>query len=97
MKLRFAPQATQDLIEIADYIRAENSAAALRVRTAILESLEILVSFPLLGRRQSVEGVRKLITRRYGYIAYYLLDEASDEIVILTIRHPARDRPASDL
>jgi plasmid stabilization system protein ParE len=45
MKLRFTPRAVQD-IEIAGHIRAENPAAAERVRASILESLENLVLFP---------------------------------------------------
>jgi plasmid stabilization system protein ParE len=96
MRLRFSPQATQDLIDIADYIRAENPPAAERVRSAILETLQLLAEFPRLGRRQSVDGVRKLVTRRYGYLVYYLLDGAAAEIVLLAIRHPARDRPVQD-
>jgi plasmid stabilization system protein ParE len=96
MKLRFSPQATQDLIEIADYIRLENPPAAERVRGAILESLQNLVVFPRIGRRQSVEGVRKLVTRRFGYLVYYSIDEPAAEIVILAIRHPARARLIAD-
>jgi toxin ParE1/3/4 len=46
MKLRFTPRAAQDLAAIADYIRAHNPAAALRVRAAILHSLQNLVLFP---------------------------------------------------
>ena len=42
MKLRFTPRATRDLTEIADYIRAHNPVAALRVRGAILQSLQNL-------------------------------------------------------
>jgi addiction module RelE/StbE family toxin len=90
MNLRFTPQATEDLSEIADYIRAENPAAANRVRTAILESLQVLTSFPRMGRRQNVEEVRKLVTRRFGYLVYYQVDEATSEVVVLAIRHPAR-------
>ena len=96
MKLRFSPQATQDLVEIADYIRANNPRAAERVRAAILDSLALLVTFPRLGRKQSAERVRKLVTRRYGYIAYYLVDEPASEIVLLSIQHPARSRPVQD-
>jgi plasmid stabilization system protein ParE len=96
MKLRFTPRATQDLIDIADYIRERNAAASLRVRAAILESLQNLVLFPEVGRRQSVEGVRKLVTRKYPYLVYYTLDPAVEEIVILTIRHPAREREHQD-
>ncbi len=89
MNLRFTPQAAQDLSDIADYIRAENPTAAAHVRAAILESLQVLISFPHIGRLQSVEDVRKLITRRFGYLVYYQLDEAASEIVVITIRHPA--------
>lgn len=97
MRLRFTPRAVADLISIADYIRERNPPAALAVRAAILESLQLLVSFPKLGRRQSVESVRKLVTRRYGYLAYYTVDEQSAEIIVLTIQHPARAREFSDL
>ncbi len=96
MKLRFTPRATQDLIGIADYVREHSPQGALRVRAAILKSLQNLVRFPRLGRQQKVEGVRKLVTRRYPYLVYYTVDEAAGEVIILTIQHPARDREHSD-
>jgi plasmid stabilization system protein ParE len=96
MKLRFAPRATQDLAEIADYIRERNPAAALRVRGAILDSLQNLVLFPEVGRRQTVEGVRKLITRKYPYLVYYTFDRQAEETVILSIMHSAREREHED-
>jgi plasmid stabilization system protein ParE len=64
MKLRFTERAAQDLVDIADYVREHNPPAALRVRDAILESLQNLVLFPLIGRQQTVESVRKLVRRR---------------------------------
>ena len=96
MKLRFTERATQDLVDIADYVREHNPEAALRVRDAILESLQNLVLFPHIGRQQTVERVRKLVTRRYPYLVYYTTDDEADEIVILAIQHPARDREHSD-
>jgi plasmid stabilization system protein ParE len=51
-----------------------------------------MLLFPQAGRRQAPEGVRKFVTRKYGYLVYYMLDQAADEIVVLTIQHPARDR-----
>lgn len=95
MKLRFTPRAANDLSEIADYIRVENPHAALRVRAAILESVELLAQFPEIGRLQSVEGVRKIVARKYPYLIYYLAQD--EEVVILTVQHPARDRAYSDL
>lgn len=97
MKLRFTPRATQDLQAIADYIRERNPRASLRVRAAILDSLQSLTQFPEAGRRQKQGGVRKIVTRKYSYIVYYTLAQAIDEIVVLTIQHPAREREYEDL
>ena len=96
MKLRFTERATQDLVDIADYVREHNPQAAIRVRDATLESLQILVQFPQIGRQQSVESVRKLVTRRYPYLVYDTTEEEAEEIVILAIQHPAREREHSD-
>ena len=66
------------------------------VRDAILRSLQNLALFPAIGRPQNVEGVRKLVTPKYRYLIYYVIDEGAEEIVILTIRHPARSREYRD-
>lgn len=97
MKLRFTRRAAQDLADIADYIHERNPGAALRVRAAILDSLKNLVLFPEVGRRQSAEGVRKLVTRKYSYLVYYSMDHVVDEIIILTIQHPSRERRHEDI
>jgi len=96
MNLRFTLRATQDLIDIAGYIRERNPAASLRVRAAILDSLQSLVLFPEIGRRQTTEGVRKLVTRKYPYLVYYTLDRTANEVIVLTIQHPAREREHED-
>jgi toxin ParE1/3/4 len=96
MKLRFSPRAIQDLIDTADYIRERNPAASLRVRAAILDSLRNLVLFPEIGRRQTVQGVRKLVARKYPYLVYYTINPAAEEIIVLSIQHPARERDHED-
>jgi plasmid stabilization system protein ParE len=58
MRLRFTPQAKQDLVDIADYLREQNPKAALRVRAAIVDGLRTLVLFPRIGRRQKTSGSR---------------------------------------
>ena len=92
MKLRFTPRATRDLGEIAEYLHSRNPPAALAVRSSILRSLQNVTLFPAIGRPQKVEGVRKLVTSRYRYLVYYMIDEREEEIVILTIQHPSRSR-----
>lgn len=66
------------------------------MRAAILESLQSLVLFPQIGRQRKVEGVRKPVTRRYPYLVYYTADDEAEEIIILPIQHPAREREHSD-
>jgi toxin ParE1/3/4 len=96
MKLRFTPRAIANLIEIADYIHEHNPAAARRVRGGIYKSLQTLILFPYVGRRQKTAGVRKFVTPRYRYLVYYAVDESAEEIVILNIKHPARRREYED-
>jgi plasmid stabilization system protein ParE len=96
MRLRLTPQATEELAAIADYIRSRNPAAAVKVRSAILATLRTLSRFPRAGRRQTLEGVRKIVTRRYSYLVYYTVDEGAHEVIVLSIRHPARRRDYTD-
>jgi len=97
MRLRFTRRAIQDLGAIGDYLRPRSPAGAARVSTAILDSMQILTQFPNAGRLQDIEGVRKLVTRRYPYLIYYEVDNAAGEIVVITIQHAAQERDYSDL
>jgi toxin ParE1/3/4 len=96
MKLRFTPRALENISAIADYIRLRNPAAAKRVRAAIYESLQDLILFPQIGRRQQTEGVRKFVTPRYAYLIYYTVDDAAGEIIILSVKHSAQNREHED-
>lgn len=92
MKLRFARRAIADLNAIADYLSAENPDAARRVREAIMEGCRLAVSFPDIGRQQTVAGVRRLVTRRYNYSIYYLADREAGVVAVLSIQHPRREQ-----
>jgi plasmid stabilization system protein ParE len=96
MRLRFTPRAVANIAEIADYIHTRNPVSAQRVRAAILEGLQKLSLFPHVGRRQKTDGVRKFVTRKYAYLIYYMVDEVAEEIVILSVKHPAERREHSD-
>ncbi len=97
MKLRFTSRATENIAEIADYLFARNPQAAMRVRASIYDSLQDLLLFPHLGRPQKAENVRKIVTRRYAYIVYYVADERAGEIVVLNVKHPALERDHEDI
>lgn len=62
------------------------------MRAAIIDSLQNLILFPDIGRRQTVPGVRKLVTRKYSYLVYYTVDPAAEDIIVLSVQHPARER-----
>ena len=96
MRLRFTPRATKDIANIADYLRQHSPAAATRVRASIYRGLQNLLIFPLLGREQRQTGARKLVTPRYGYLIYYLVDQVAGEIVIVSVKHPAQAREEKD-
>ncbi len=96
MKVRFTAQAIIDLKEIADSLSTRNPAAAIRVRKAIRDGARLIAAFPYGGRQQSEPHVRKLVTRRYAYLIYYRVDIPHEEIAILSIRHPARERDFND-
>ncbi len=97
MRLRFSRRATQDLSNIGNYIRARNPQAAVRVRADILATLQMVQRHPRVGRAQTVEDVRKIVTRRYAYVIYYGINDSAREISVITILHAARARPYSDL
>ena len=96
MKIVFTPRSLLDLEDIADYLKRRSPQGAVRVRAAILGALGHLTQFPGLGRRQSVDGVRKIGVRRYPYLIYYTVDEKAAEILVLSVQHAAREREFSD-
>ncbi|MGO9546484.1 MAG: type II toxin-antitoxin system RelE/ParE family toxin [Rhodomicrobium sp.] len=97
MKLRFTPRTLENLEVISDYLRSKSPAASRHVRAAIYESLQSLILFPRLGRPQKAKGVRKLVTRKYAYLVYYMIEADAAEIVILNVKRPAQKRAHSDI
>lgn len=96
MKLRFTPRATEDILKIGIYLSERNPDAGQRVRAEIYEGLQNLLLFPNAGRRQKLDRVRKLLTRRYNYLIYYVADQVADEVIVLAVKHPARGRDFDD-
>jgi toxin ParE1/3/4 len=96
MKLRLSREAARELREIGHYIRERNPAAALKVRADIFATIDLLKRSPLVGRRQSVRNVRKVITPKYSYLVYYRVDEPPKAVTVLSIRHGARSRRYRD-
>lgn len=88
MKVRYSRRALADLEEIADYIRARSPKSALSVERRIRRDIDLLASFPRLGRPTDDPEVRVLPVVKYPYLVYYEI--TGQVIVVHHIRHGAR-------
>jgi plasmid stabilization system protein ParE len=77
MRIRYSPEAKQDLADIIAYLRPRNRATAKRVREALQHSLEQITRFRELGRMQD-EGVRKIVEPKFGYLIYNDIDKPGE-------------------
>jgi plasmid stabilization system protein ParE len=92
MKIVVREAAAGDLDDILDWISKDNPRAAAEVVRRILARIDRLAIPGLshIGRPGLVEGTRELIEA--PYIVVYMVDEPTDEIVVLAIVHGAKDR-----
>jgi toxin ParE1/3/4 len=83
------PGATQDIIEIWEYIASDNPRAARRVREDILQSIQNLVPFPHQGHRRTDLTSRAL---RFTRVRDYLIAYAPDEkpLWVVAVMHGHR-------
>jgi len=93
-KLRINPLATEDLIEIKNYIakELENPTAAINVVRKIIDSYEKLKEFPMMGADLSVKvniktDFRYLVSS--NYIVFYRVDD--EYVSIYRILYAGRD------
>jgi len=97
MNLRYTSRARRQLNHIYAYIEERNPAAAKRVISRIRYSADLLLDFPLIGRRGLVPGTHELVVATTSYlIVYRLSTDDQNTIELLGIYHGAQDR-VSDL
>jgi addiction module RelE/StbE family toxin len=75
VRIRWSPEAAEDLTHIFHYIRDQNPSAALRVARNIRENIGRLRSFPRLGRLGRVEGTYELPLPPLPFIVIYRIKE----------------------
>lgn len=92
MNLRVTTRANRDLVDIAEYIRAENPVAALRVLERIQRAFSLLESAPYIGRPSERSGLREFPVRDLPFLVIYRI--VPDAVEVLTIFHTSRDPDA---
>ena len=91
MRLRYAPRARTDIVEIHDDIAKHNLRAATTVIQRIRATGRLLERHPGLARDTNIAGVRVLLVVRYPFLIYHRLTKK--EVVVIHIRHASRDIP----
>jgi plasmid stabilization system protein ParE len=92
---RFSPRAARDLDEHCERIAADNSAAAARVRAAILDYADLIARHPGIGRRITGASVRHaqirwLVVPPYrNYLVFF--QPHADSIMVVRVLHAAQD------
>jgi toxin ParE1/3/4 len=94
MKVRYSETALRELDEIFAYIYERNRSAAVAVVDRIERLSSLIGEVPLIGHLTDEEGVRMMPVVRYPFLIFYAVSDIADEVVILHIRHAARQRPA---
>ena len=91
MKIRWSPEAAEDLERVVRRIQKDNLTAAKKVAATIYDGIAALKGFPQRGRSGRIAGTRELLFPSLPYIAVYR--ENGDLVEIVRIYHAAQDWP----
>jgi plasmid stabilization system protein ParE len=94
-RVRTSPEADAQAHEADAWWRANRPAAGDRFSEELAGCLALLAEAPATGRRYArrrLPGLRRILLRETRYHAYYLHDEATDEVVVIAIWSAVRGR-----
>jgi toxin ParE1/3/4 len=89
VKIRFTPEALIEFSEILEYLKTRSPGGARNVSARVKAVLTNLSDYPLSGTLTDMEQMRRIKVQHYPYLIFYRVEE--QEIIILGIRHAARD------
>jgi toxin ParE1/3/4 len=95
MRVRWSPEAADDLEHIVEYIRRENPSAGQRVAQTIYELVGALETLPYRGRAGRIEGTRELPLPSLPFILIYRVLDRVNAVEIINIIHGAQRWPPS--
>ena len=87
-RIFYARAAFADIDRLSDFLLDTDPAAAAATGGILTRGIAVLAEHPLIGRPVE-SGLRELIISRgrSGYVALFRYDVASDEAIVLAIRH----------
>ena len=93
MRIRYTPNARDNIAEIREYIAHENPHAARYVVTHVRQQTLTLTDYPNAGRLGRIEGTRELVINHYPYIVAYRVE--ANEVQMPAVVHTSRRWPES--
>ncbi|SFU41778.1 Plasmid stabilization system protein ParE [Methylobacterium sp. 174MFSha1.1] len=87
MRLRYTPEAADELEQILDGISAISPGGGRRVLARIQAATDRLLERPYSGPLTNLQPMRRILAS--PYLIFYTITE--DEVVVVGIRHGARD------
>ena len=95
-RLIYSQRSLNDLAELIGRIAEDDTEAASRFGTSLLDHIDLLARFPRMGASiRKHKGVRKLL--HSPILVYYEIDEGNREVEILHLRHGSRRPPRSEV
>ena len=92
MNLVFDDRAVADLEAIYHWIAQDSPSTAKSVVERLFGSIELLTSFPFIGRIGHVPGRFEWVVPRLPYIVVYEVDSVGERIIVTAVFHGAQDR-----
>lgn len=92
MRVEWLRKAVANLNAEAEYISQDSPTAAARTVAAIVDAVELLKSYPAMGRPGRVPGTRELVVPGTPYIVPYRV--RGDAVELLRVFHGARKWPS---
>jgi len=94
MKVRFTETAIRELEDVLRYLSERHPGAATAVARRVKDIALLLADYSFSGREADESGVRIASMVRYPFLVFYTV--TPDEVVILSVRHAARQWPWED-
>jgi toxin ParE1/3/4 len=92
MNLVFDDRAIADIENIYRWIAQDSPTAARAVAERLFSSIELLSSFPFMGRVGRDADTFEWPIPRLPYIAVYEVDRAQERVIVIAVFHGAQDR-----
>lgn len=89
INILYSPAALEDIERLVDFLLKQSAEWATETFDIIDHGISLLKLHPNIGRPVSGTDLKELVISRgrSGYIALYEFDPATDQILILAIRH----------